>query len=107
MLPVFIMYGEPDDTFLLTSSDTATALSAAVLTVGGKPCKALMITVETNPVKFATGGATPIQGAGLLGHVLQKDSAPVYIVGTAAVSGFKYISATSGNHGKMSITPFY
>lgn len=107
MLPVFAMLGEADDTFTLTSTDAAQSLSASVLTVAGKSCKALMLTVETQPVKIAMGGAIPISGAGALGHVIQKDSTPVYIVGTYAVSTFKYISAVGGSAGKIQVTPFY
>jgi hypothetical protein len=101
------MLGEPDDTFVMTSTDAAQALAAAVLTVGGRSCKAVMVTVESNPVKFAFGGATPVFGAGLLGHVVQKDAAPVFFVGTSMIATLKFVSAATGAAGKVQFTPFY
>jgi hypothetical protein len=68
-----------------------------------------MITVITNDVKIALGGAVPISGvAGAgLGHVLKKDLPPEFIVGESACSGFQYISSVAGSHGLLMITPFY
>jgi hypothetical protein len=66
-----------------------------------------MITVETNDVKIALGGESPVQGAGNLGHLLKKEQLPMYVVGEDACASFVHISAENGAHGKIMMTPFY
>ena len=107
MIRTFNMLGRPNDSFQLTSTAVAQALAAAKLTDGGRNLCAMMITVETNDVKVALGGATPILGAAGLGHVLKKDLPPEYIVGESACSSFMYITAVGVAHGVLQITPFY
>uniref|UniRef100_A0A6M3LDF9 Uncharacterized protein n=1 Tax=viral metagenome TaxID=1070528 RepID=A0A6M3LDF9_9ZZZZ len=107
MLPVFNSYGEAGATVILTSTDAAQALSTVVLTSGGKACRAAMITIETNDVKFAFGGTTVIQGAGNLGHLFKKALPPEFLLGTYMLSTLSFISAESGAHGKIILTPFY
>lgn len=107
MIRTFNMLGRPGDTFKLTSTATAQALAAAVLTDGGRLLCGLMITVDTNDVKIALGGATPVLGAGGLGHILKKDLPPIYIVGESACSSFMYITAVGTAHGDLQITPYY
>ena len=107
MIRTFNMLGRPNDTFKLISTAVAQALAAAVLTDGGRNLCAMMITVDTFDVKIALGGATPILGAGGLGHVLKKDLPPEFIVGESACSSFMYITAVGTSHGNLQITPFY
>ena len=106
MIRVLSQYGRAGITFLLTSSNTATAFTSLVLEDGGKLLCAIMLQVVTNPVKLAFG-ATPVQGAGNLGHIIAKDEAPIFLTGETLLDGLLYISSTNGNHGVMIITPFY
>lgn len=107
MIRTFNMLGRPNDTFTLLSTAVAQALAAAKLTDGGRSLCAMIITVDTNDVKVAFGGAVPVLGAGGLGHVLKKDLPPVEIVGESACSSFLYITALGVAHGNLQITPFY
>ncbi len=99
--------GTPEETVTLTSSDVAQALSASILSNAGRTCKGMLITVETNPVRIALGGATPTQGSTPdLGHVLDVGSTARFY-GEMMAAGFKYISANSGNAGYIQLTPLY
>lgn len=107
MLKVMNYLGTPGDTIKLTSSDTATALSASVITNAGRAMQGMIITVDTNPIKIAFNGVSPVQAATNVGHILAKDSAPLIIQGADLCSTMKYISSTSGNVGYMYLTPLY
>lgn len=98
--------GSPGVTTTLTSSDTAQSLSAAILTVSGRTCKGMIMTIETNPVRIAFGAA-PTQGSTPdLGHVLDVGSTARFY-GEDIASDFQYISANAGNAGYIQLTPLY
>ena len=107
MIRTFNMLGRPNDTFKLLSTAVAQSLAAAKLIDGGRNLCAMIITVDTNDVKIAMGGAVPVLGTGGLGHVLKKDLPPETIVGESACSSFQYITAVGVAHGNLQITPFY
>lgn len=107
MLPVFNSYGEAGATILLTSTDVAQNLSAAVLTLSGKACRAGILTLEQNDIKVAFGGTIPVAAVGSVGHLLKKNLPLVAFVGTYAISTLKYISAVAGDHATITFTPFY
>lgn len=119
MLPVFSFLGEPGETFNMTSSDEAQSLPAAVLTVAGKRCKAVMITTEDEAIVIAFGGAIPTQWEGdfetapTVGHTLwvvlgflPLIAASIF-AGTSMVATLKFISATPETPAVVAITPFY
>jgi hypothetical protein len=106
MIRVLSQYGRAGTTFALTSTNTATAFTSAVLEDGGRQLCAIILQVITNNVKLAFG-TSPIQGAGNLGHLIPKDQLPIYFIGETLLENLKYISAESGAHGVMMITPFY
>lgn len=106
MIRVISQYGRAGTTFTLTSSDTATALTVSALVSGGRKLCAIMLQVVTNNIKLAFG-TPPIQGAGNLGHLITKDQLPIYLVGETLLENLEHISAESGVHGVMMITPFY
>jgi len=98
--------GVPGTTFKQTSTDTAAVLTAASLlsSDGNRPI-AILISCQTKTIRYAFN-ATPVQAAGGLGHDID-DGEWLYIRSSAAIKAMKIISAASGNHGVLTITPFF
>lgn len=63
----------------------------------------LLITVESNDIKFCFG-STPVQGG--LGHVL-IDGQSLYIRNPANARSFNYINKTNAANASLMLTPFY
>ena len=101
--------GMPGDTFNMTSTDTAQALTAAsILGSGGNPCIGALITFETNDIRFAMGGTTPVAGGtGHLADVSLGTNCVLWLDSGNAVKTFEFISNAAGVHGVISVTPFF
>jgi hypothetical protein len=98
--------GVPGTTFTQTSTDTAVVLTAAsLLSSDGNRAISVLISCQTNAIRFAFN-ATPVAGAGGLGHDID-DGEWMYIRSSAAVKAMKIVSATSQQHGVLTITPFF
>lgn len=107
--------GAPFPTQKLTSSDSAqllptvfmaawTGASGATQIVDsyGNVARAVLITCETNDIRFAAGGQTPTQAG--VGHVLAAGSS-LRLSGKAMVDSFRFISKTGASAGVLQITP--
>ena len=81
--------------------DTDTAL--AFKDSNGKLITALLITVETNDIKFCYG-STPVQGG--LGHILTTTQS-LYLRNPGNIRNFNYINKTNAANAVLMLTPFY
>lgn len=104
MKNVFSMDGVPGATFTQTSSDAAAALTAAnLVTSDGGRAIGVLITCETNDVRFAMA-ATPVADG--LGHILASGNS-IYLANSGAIKNFKFVSAAAGVAGVIMVTPFF
>lgn len=85
------------------STDTAATINAAVLASGTVLAKGIFVQVDTNSIRLAFGGATPVAGAGGLGVTLAAGDTMKMSYTTA--KKMKLVSAASGVHGGINITP--
>ena len=106
MLRSISIDGVPGATATYTSTDVAQTLPAAVTTIAGRTIVGFLMTVETNPVSIAFGGAIPTQGASPLRHLLSAGDT-LKVSGSQVATTFRYISAGAGNASTLQITPFY
>jgi hypothetical protein len=105
MLKVLSFDGRAYQTTRITSSDTATALPSALLTVAGYTAKGAIITVETASLRFAFG-VDPTQGASGLGHMFRAgDTFRAY--GESIVSQLKHINYAVGINAVIQVTILY
>lgn len=107
MRNVITTRGMPGETFTQTSTNTAQSLTAAsILGSSGAPSIGALITFETNDVKYAFGGATPVSSG--LGHTADVSVQPtLWLDSGNAVKTFEFISAVAGAHGVLQVTPFF
>ena len=96
--------GTPGPTYTVTASNTATGISASVLTYLGVTAKGAIITVETYGIRIAFGGTTPTIAG--LGHYIEAGGG-LRIYGSTAMANFKYINYVTSNNAVLQITPLY
>lgn len=105
--PVYIIEGDPDDTFTMDSSNVSQGIAAAKYENADEvPIKSLLVTVEDNDIRVAFDIAAVVDGAGELGHVI-KDEDGLQILGNDACKEFQFISKVTDSHAKLMLTPFY
>jgi hypothetical protein len=104
-------FGLAGTTVKQTSSDTASLIYGATKAItamydsSNNLIDYILMTVETNDIKFAFNGV-PVAGAAGLGHTLQVGQSLV-VQRAANIKALKVISAVAGVHGTVQITPFY
>lgn len=98
----FITQGAPGPTTKLTSSDVATNFSDSLIKQGTIYAQGILITCETNPIRFALGGTTPTQAG--VGHILPVNGS-LRLTGPTQIRSFSYISQTAGQAGVLQVTP--
>lgn len=100
------MTGIYGPTVRMASSDVAQSFPANVLAdTAGEPSDSVLITCESNDIRIGWM-TTPTQGASGVGHLMANGDA-FRIVGRDNILRFKFISAASGVHGVLQITPEY
>jgi len=102
----FSIQGIPDETTRVAVTDVSQLLSAALYTQGINPAIAVLITCETNPVRFCLGGSTPTQGAAGLGHILYVGQS-LRLSSSRAIRTFRFINHTSKADAFLQVTPEY
>lgn len=91
----------------ISPGDTATGITAGLLTSSGVQAKEAYITVEDQAIHFTVDGTTPTQTGGTdVGHVLAAGNS-ISIFGYNNIANFKCIDQTSGNVSKVKVTLFY
>ena len=91
-----------------TTTDTAQTIDAGITDIAfknsdGVLISSLLVTCITSAVRYCFN-AVPVEAG--LGHVLAVNDS-IEIFGAANIRAFKFISAASGVHGVLSLTPFY
>lgn len=97
--------GDPGPTQAITVGNTPKSLAelGVVLTKDGYPARSLYITVETNDIRFALGGAAP-DSSSSRGHVLASGGSK-WISNTTAVESFKVCNKTADSVAVIQVTP--
>jgi hypothetical protein len=105
MQSIITTEGMPGATFTMTSTDNPQALTAiSILGSGGANPIGILITCETNDVRFILGNATVAPDG--LGHVLASGQS-IYLASGNAAKTFRFASASAGSAGVLIITPFF
>lgn len=103
--------GKPKITWQQASTDTAAGLTAANLVSESaeQDAVALLITCETNDVRYALDGQSPTTSTGdgaNFGHVLASGDA-IILDNPLAIQNFQFVSKTAGSAGTLTITSFF
>lgn len=103
MEPFIGLTGTPGTTFRMASTDVAQYLTPAnLINSAGKRATGVLITVETNSIRFGFN-ATITEGASGLGHLLTAGSS-YKISSPKGAQQFKFLSAAAGVHGAIIAT---
>lgn len=102
-----IMGALQNKTVTFLSTDTSqvltTAISAASTAVTNfGQTKAAMISVESNPVRFAFG----VAASTTKGHVIAAGGS-IRLTDHSFIAGAQFISASAGNHGRLQVSLEY
>ena len=101
-----LVTGVPGVTFRMASTDIAQALTPTnLINAAGRRAIAVLITCETQNIRFAFG-VTPTEGASGLGHIIYPEGS-FNMASARAAQTFRFISAAAGVHGALLITPFF
>jgi len=98
------MGGQPYGPVTATSANANQALPDSILVNSSRNVVRVVITCETNPIRYAFGGIIPTPGN--LGHVLAANESLV-INHPSGANSFRYVSSVAGNHGVLQITGEY
>jgi len=99
----FSMDGNPASTTRTASTDTAQTFSSADYNASGATAVAVLITCETNNIRFGLGGTTPTQGASGIGHLLYVGQS-LRLTHPQAIRTFSFVSAANGVAGAIQTT---
>ncbi len=103
---VFSISGDPGKTVKLTAGNGAESLPSNVLVAeDGRPAKAVLITCETNDLRFCLGGIDPMINP-TLGHILAAASS-VRLSHPEAVRKFRYVNKTASSNAILMVTAEY
>lgn len=92
------------ETYTYTTTDTAALLATAALKANDKTAVGVFLTVETNSIRIAFGGAVPTQAG--LGHLILAGESFRLPDGVSARS-LQIISASAGQAAEVQITPIF
>lgn len=101
--PNYEFQGLPDETERIVVTDIAQQFTAAQYTKNGSPAIAVVITCETQSVRFCFGGSTPTQGAAGLGHILYVGQS-IRLASGRAIQTFSFINHANGVDGFLQAT---
>ncbi len=102
---IFSMDLVAGDTWTQTSTNAKASLTAAnLLSAKNNRAVGVLITCETQPVKYTYGDSDPVSDG--LGHVLAA-AGNVEIMNSANAKTFQFISSVASAHGVLQITPFF
>jgi hypothetical protein len=93
----FDIHGNPSGTERIVATDVAQQFTAAQYNSGNNPAVAVLLTCETNQIRFCLGGDTPTQGANGLGHILYVGQS-LRITNPHAIRTFSFINHTNGSN---------
>ena len=99
-----LITGEPGVTEKVATTDTAVLLTSLLTMDSSKEAIGVLLTVETNPIRFAFGGTTPAQAGA--GHMLSAGQS-LKLISPTQVSSMMVISHTNGSHAALHVTVEY
>ena len=91
--PNYEFQGLPDETERIVVTDVAQQFTAAQYMKNSSPAIAVVITCETNQIRFCLGGAIPTAGAAGLGHILYVGQS-LRLASGRAIQTFSFINHT-------------
>jgi hypothetical protein len=98
--------GDPGVTEKGTLGDTAALLTSYCTVDTTKEIIGVLISVETNPIRFAFNGTTPTQGAAGVGHKLSSGQS-MKLTNTSQVETMRVINHDNGSNAILQITLEY
>jgi hypothetical protein len=99
-----LITGEPGVTEKATLGDTAALLTSYLTMDTTKEAIGVLLTVETNPIRFAFGGTTPTQAG--TGHMLSPGQS-LKLISPTQVSTMQVINHTNGSNAVLQVTLEY
>lgn len=112
-MPVYQSPGIAGITIKVTADDTSNDLindeslpmKADLGGQTGAVIKAVLITIESNDLRF-THGVTAVQGGSALGHILVVGDS-MLLADPASIRSFEYINETNSANAVFMVTPYY
>jgi len=101
--PNYVFQGLPSETERIAATDEAQQFTASQYMKNSSPAIAVVITCETNQIRFCLGGATPTQGVAGLGHILYVGQS-LRLASGRAIQTFSFINHTNGSNGFLQAT---
>ena len=92
---MFEKMGAPVATQKVTAGDVAASLPTNV-----QECQGVLISVETNAIRYCVGGSTPTTA---LGHKISAGDM-IRLTSNSQISSFKYINAVAESNADLMIT---
>jgi hypothetical protein len=99
-----LITGEPGVTEKATLGDTAALLTSYLTMDTTKEAIGVLLTVETNPIRFTFGGTTPTQAG--TGHMLSPGQS-LKLISPTQVSTMQVINHTNGSNAVLQVTLEY
>ena len=99
-----LITGEPGVTEKVTLGDTAALLTSYLTMDSSKEAIGVLLTVETNPIRFAFGGTTPTQAG--TGHMISAGQS-LKLISQTQVSSMMVINHTNGSNAVLQVTVEY
>ena len=98
--PNYVFQGLPDETERIVVTDTAQQFTSTQYTKNNSPAIAVVLTCETQQIRFCLGGSTPTAGAAGLGHILYVGQS-IRLASGRAIQTFSFINHTQQSAGVL------
>lgn len=100
------MGGVPYGPVVVAGTNANQTLPAAILSNNSRSAIRVVITCETNPIRYAFGGIIPTSGASGTGHILAANESLV-IGHPGGITTFRFINHTANSNAALQITGEY
>ena len=100
-----LSFGGRNGPTVRAASTNASQAVADLIAAGGN-IMGVLITCETNAIRFALGSTVPTQDPAGTGHILLSAQS-IKVMGSHAVRSLRFISQAAGAHAVLQITPEY
>ena len=101
--PNYVFQGLPDETERIEVTDVAQQFTSTQYMKNSSPAIAVVLTCETEQIRFCLGGSTPTQGAAGLGHILYVGQS-LRLASGRAIQTFSFINHTALSDGFLQAT---
>lgn len=97
------VHGNPSETARYAVTDVFQRFPEAQFSRGSKSMLAVLITCESNHIRYCLGGSEPTQGAAGLGHILYVGQS-IRLTNSYAIRSLRYINHTNGSDAFLQVT---